>query len=90
MDRTLSVKKPDPNQNAILICGYHHCHRKLRKPLYDQRFPVSFLQAEDKPTMTKDYTPKNTDFVWNGDEARTDELLRQGVCWNPMSVRSSR
>ena len=21
----------------------HHCHRKLRKPLYDQRFPVSFL-----------------------------------------------
>ena len=70
VDRTLSVKKPDLSQNAVLICGYHHCHRKLRKPLYDQRFPVSFLQAEDTTTMTKDYEPKNTDFVWNGDESR--------------------
>ena len=63
-------------QNAILICGYYHCHRKLRKPLYDQRFPVSFLQAEDTPTMTKDYTPKNTDFVWNGDESKHTEARK--------------
>ena len=26
--------------------------------------------------MTKDYTPKNTDFVWNGDESKHTEARK--------------